>query len=153
MIIRHAKKDDYAELARLRWDFRVEGDELTPISLEEFESECLAFFEGWFRSENNCAWLAELNGKVIGHIFVHIVRLIPRPMFVSDAFGYLTNSYVVPESRDSGVGTALIKQVISWAGEKDLELLLVYPSEDSISFYKRHGFSGNNETMELKLRH
>ena len=45
-----------------------------------------------------------------------------------------------------------MQHVIDWAKEEDFELLLVYPSEESINFYRRLGFENDKEVMKLVLR-
>ena len=37
----------------------------------------------------------------------------------------------------------------SWARARDLEFLVLWPSELSVAFYTRHGFAQGGEAMEL----
>ncbi len=41
--------------------------------------------------------------------------------------------------------------MIDWALEQRLELLIVWPSERSVSFYRRAGFAPSAEMLELHL--
>jgi hypothetical protein len=43
-------------------------------------------------------------------------------------------------------------RVKRWARDEDLELLIVYPSEEAVTFYERMGFCADNDVMELRLR-
>ncbi|MEO6654590.1 MAG: GNAT family N-acetyltransferase [Pyrinomonadaceae bacterium] len=133
--IRLANNDDFLRLAFMRWDFRVEdGEETGDFSREKFSRECTAFFERGLASGRHFYWLAEIDGEIAAHIFVHIVDLVPRPCKLVDQFGYLTNAFTLAEYRGKGVGTKLLDHVIEWAKMEDLELLIVYPSENAISF-------------------
>jgi GNAT superfamily N-acetyltransferase len=57
--------------------------------------------------------------------------------------GWLEELYVLPESRDSGVGSCLLGEVISRArqlGWKGVELEVIAGHERAGRFYVRHGF-------------
>ena len=59
--------------------------------------------------------------------------------------------YAVPEARNSGIGSALLRHVTGWARERNLELLLLWPSDRSVPFYERAGFVRSPEALELDL--
>jgi GNAT superfamily N-acetyltransferase len=153
MIFRLANVSDLLQLSNLRWDFRMEdGEEATTVTRTEFVENCVAFFRRGLKSGYHFYWIAEENHRIISQIFVHKVDMVPRPCKLHDQFGYITNNYTRPENRNHGVGSALMRRVIEWARAEDLELLIVYPSQRSIPFYGRAGFSIENEVMELRLR-
>ena len=151
MIYRLANEKDFPQLAQMRWDFRQEsGEEIAVVTEAEFIEKCIEFLR---REENNYLyWVAENKGEIVSHIFAHQINLVPRPCRVKDAFAYLTNTYTKPDFRRKGIGAKLLQTVIDWAKSEDLELLLVYPSEDSIVFYQRLGFENDAEMMKLILR-
>lgn len=150
---RIAEKSDFEQLANLRWAFRMEnGDERAAMSQKEFVKKCVEFFEAKADGDYHIYWIAEEEGEILSHIFVHKIDMIPRPCKIEDRFGYITNNYTKPEFRGKGIGTRLLEKVIEWAKAEDLELLIVYPSEKSQSFYERKGFKTENEVMELTLR-
>ncbi len=153
MNYRMATDDDLMQLAELRWDFRMEGgDELPVVSKPEFVEACTSFLKRGLENGYHVYWLAEEGGEIISHIFIHKIDMVPRPCKIHDQFGYITNNYTKPEDRSRGVGSELMKRVIDWAKDEDLELLIVYPSERAVSFYKRAGFYMENDVMELRLR-
>ena len=80
------------------------------------------------------------------------MELVPRPCRIRDQFGYLTNSYTKYAYRNKDIGSKLLQAVKDWAKAEDFELLIVYPSEQAVSFYERAGFDTENEVMELRLR-
>lgn len=46
-----------------------------------------------------------------------------------------------------------MNHVVNWAKKKDLELLIVWPSNQAIKFYERQGFKNKNDIMELEIGH
>lgn len=147
-INRLATPDDLSELVQLRWEFRSEDGETAIESYEEFDLRYREFFEAGARDGSWAHWVAEVNGKVASHMAVQVVRSVPRPSRARDQWGYLTDCYTRPESRSASVGSSLLKQVIAWAEENDLEIIIVFPSEPSVSFYERAGF-GPSEALQL----
>lgn len=153
MQYRMATDEDLAQLAELRWDFRSEdGTEQPVVDREEFVEGCTEFLRRGLESGYHTYWIAEHAGEIVSQIFVHRIDLVPRPCKAQDQFGYITNNYTKPTYRNQGIGSELMSRVKRWARDEDLELLIVYPSEEAVTFYERAGFCAENDVMELKLR-
>jgi GNAT superfamily N-acetyltransferase len=153
MEFRLATEEDLFELAQLRWDFRMEGgDELPAVSKAEFILACVEFLKQGLDNGTRAYWLADDNGEIISHLFVQKVDMVPRPCKIKDQFGYITNNYTKPQHRNKGIGSQLMQRVKQWVQEQDLEVLIVWPSEESVRFYERAGFKMENEVMELQVR-
>jgi N-acetylglutamate synthase-like GNAT family acetyltransferase len=45
-------------------------------------------------------------------------------------------------------GSAVLARVVEWALEHELEGIYVSPSEESVAFYERAGFSWSSQWME-----
>ena len=65
--------------------------------------------------------------------------------------GYVTNVWVHPDWRDLGVGSRLMEHIEAWAMQQGIEALFLWPSEHSLPFYERLGFSAENVIMELEV--
>src|SRR5689334_615274 len=140
MNFRQATADDIPALAASRWAFRTEGGE-TPIEPEaSFALRYEAFVRAALDSGQWTYWIAESDGELVAHMAVCIVKSIPRPSRLSDQWGYLTDCYTRPAYRNRGIGAELLGLVAEWARSSDLESLIVWPSDDSESFYARGGF-------------
>src|SRR5690349_3470359 len=137
MDYRLATTDDIPQLARMRWDFRAEAGEEPIEGADAFERRYAAFARQALESRSWAYWVAVDGGRIVSHVAVHVVRSVPRPSRKSDQWGYLTDCYTRPEYRRRGVGTEILSRVKEWATTQDLELLLVWPSEDSQTFYER----------------
>lgn len=153
ILYREATLSDLDELVSLRWEFRTESDEVNPkLQKAEFILECRNFLVEGLRNKSWTYWIAEENGKIISHAFVQTIPMIPNPNRIQDKWGYVTNCYTRPEFRSKGIGSSLMEVLIQWARTIDLELLIVWPSDESLSYYKRLGFSEKNDILQLSLR-
>ncbi|NJP12607.1 MAG: GNAT family N-acetyltransferase [Leptolyngbyaceae cyanobacterium RU_5_1] len=137
----------------MRWEFQIEGNGSTPIvSKVEFVEICSNYLKQGLLQKNWVYWIAELEGEIVSHIFVQRVRGVPRPTWLNNAYGYVSNVYTKPAYRRQGIGTELMQQVLSWAGQQELDVLIVSISEESLTFYERAGFTAKNEWMECIIR-
>lgn len=153
MRIRLARESDARALAALRWEFRAEGGEPPAVPYAEFATAYAAFFcAGLAAGERGHVVAEDEGGALIGHTVCQVVPLVPRPCRLDDACGVITDNYVRPASRDGGVGAALLAAAVEWARTRELETVIVWPSDRARPFYARHGFSDRSEIMELVLR-
>jgi GNAT superfamily N-acetyltransferase len=137
--IRRATLADAPELARLRWEFRPEDQQAQ--RLEEFSRD----FQAWLSEAlDSRTWMAAVADAgpagLVGCVFLRSVSKVPNPGALDRAWGYVTNSYVVPSHRGRGLGGGLLEIVIATAREWKHELLIVWPSREAVSLYTRAGF-------------
>ena len=148
-----ATLEDVEQLAAARWAFRLESGEATVETEEAFAARFEAFARDALTSGRWTYWIAETDDRELAsQMAVCIVPSVPRPSRSSDQWGYLTDCYTRPPFRNAGVGSELLGRVARWAMSRDLELLLVWPSEASQSFYDRAGFDRDEEIRVLRLR-
>jgi len=153
MNMRLAGEQDIDQLIRMRWDFTNEyneekvGEEL----YEDFYKECRFFLLEAMKEGNWFIWVAELDGSVISHIYLKLIHKVPRPGRKTNPFVYMTNVYTLPERRGNQIGSRLMKEIEAWSKQQEHEFILVWPSEWSIRFYERNGYSLCNDPMELHL--
>ena len=151
--LRQAMLDDVAQLAEMRCDFRMEdAASAPPIDKAAFLAECQSFLLAGLTSGTWACWLAQMDGRIVSHIFVQRIEKIPKPGKTRDCFGYLSNVYTRPAYRGQGIGSALLERVKAWAKGEDYEFLLTWPSDASVHFYERAGFEHKNESLEYALR-
>ena len=80
-------------------------------------------------------WIAERNGKILGSVFV-----IPKDG--SSETAKLRMLYVEPEARGLGIGTLLVKQVVSFAREKGYKRIWLWTQENLTSARKIYAAQG-----------
>ncbi|MFF0463767.1 GNAT family N-acetyltransferase [Streptomyces mexicanus] len=148
--VREADAADAPVLARLRWAFKQEdhdGDLCEPV-------RPMKHAEDWIRdrlaSERWLAWVAESDGEICGHVFLHLVERMPEPYEDNTPVGYVTNFYVVPEHRNRGIGAALLQALRRHAQRSGIDVLIVWPSEGSVPLYRRAGFRTPTELLEAR---
>jgi GNAT superfamily N-acetyltransferase len=140
-------------LAAMRWQWRVEEDGCIPVvDRGAFIGACAEYLRQGILSGQWVCWLALMDGRIVSHICVRRIRKVPKPDRLRDEYGSVTNVYTRPRYRGRGIGSSLLRRVKSWAVEKDLEELIVWPAERSVIFYERAGFVSDNEIMECVTR-
>ena len=152
MKLRQHIASDLPSIAELRWLLTTDDGRAPTRSIkDEFianYNERLADAE---RKGGTVHWVAVVEDNVIG---VMTVRIVEKEFSATDetgAWGYLTNVYMLPEKRNQGLGTQLLKAAIKWSIEQRLELLIVWPSDRSKVFYRRAGFAGRDDPVQLVL--
>ena len=114
IIIREARPADVADLARLRWDFRVEGQPCA--SRGDFLTECEAWLRDALASRRWIVAVAESRPAALcGCMFLQCVEKVPAPGATRRAWGYVTNSFVDSQLQNRGVGQKLLQLLIAAA--------------------------------------
>ena len=148
--IRPAGIDDADRLAELRYEFRAPRS-ANKESRAQFVTRCAAWMRKRLKSETWRAWVAEKNGKIVGHVWLQLIEKIPNPVVESEWHGYITNMYV-QESARGGVGGALMDAALAWAAGRELDAIILWPTEKSRTLYARKGFSVNPAVMSRESR-
>jgi len=144
-LIRRAQLSDVAQLVELRRDFTFE--DYNAPERPEYEDECRAFLVEAISGSAWQIWVAEIDGRVVSHAYVALIDKVPRPIREARRIAYLTNVYTRPELRGQGVGSRVLEQAQQAAQAAGVELMFVWPSEESIDFYRRHGFASPGEPL------
>ena len=147
IVFRTATASDLSSLAAMRHAFTFEDHAPPATSRADFGTAFEETVGTGIASGRWTVWLAETGNEIVSHVYVGLIEKIPRPTREHRWIGYVTNVYTRPEHRGQGVGTALLERVTAWAAERDVELLVVWPSEESISFYERAGFASGRDPL------
>ncbi len=152
MRCRVATLADATELAALRWTWRTDEDAHgeAPEPRDLFIERFVAFARDALTSRWT-VWVAEDEARIVSNIWVYRVPKVPSPGRDTREFGYMTNVYTVPDMRNAGIGGELLDAVRAWAHQQDLEMVIVWPSEQSVPWYSRGGFSPSVEMLELEI--
>ncbi len=152
MRIRPCTSSDYPAIAELRWLLKKDHGRAPPDSTKQsFIERYLRHLEVSDKDHRTVHWLSDDGGVIVGVMTVRIVQKEPAPGEASESWGYLTNCFVIPRMRNRGLGTRMLGCITSWASGLGLELLIVWPSEASYPFYRRAGFKGRDDPLELVL--
>lgn len=154
MELRLAKESDYLQLAEMKWlhceedDIDYNSKYLVGVEKKEFIDEFVRFL---YEHTEYKIFVACENDIVISSMFAYIIPKTPKPNRKQKYISYLTNVYTLKEYRNKRVGTELLLYIKNYLVNKDCEMIFVWPSEKSVNWYKRNGFSEENEIFECKL--
>jgi GNAT superfamily N-acetyltransferase len=152
-VVREATVRDADELARLRWQFRVEAGTQRSIGVESFVDEMVSFVRDALVGQQWNAFVAERGGRLIGCVWVQFVERVPHPNLRRGErpIAYITNMYVEPALRNCGIGRALLDAAVGRAQGRGASGAILWPSERSVSFYRRAGFGDVDAPLALPL--
>jgi GNAT superfamily N-acetyltransferase len=146
--IRLARLEDVDELVGMRADFTFEDLQPSAATARPgYEQDCRAFLTEAITSRRWQIWVAEVDERLASHAFVALIDRVPRPIRENARIAYLTNVYTRPGFRGRGIGTAVLKRAQEAAREADVELMIVWPSDESVEFYEREGFEKPDEPL------
>lgn len=152
--IREAGIDDVDELARLRWEFRLEVGTPDSLSREAFDREMRAFVVDSLREAGPWhAWVAEDEARLVGCVWLQLVDRVPHPRLRRGErqIAYVTNMYVEPDRRNGGLGRNLLDAALEFARERRVAGVVLWPSERSVPFYWRAGFGDAGAPLWLEV--
>jgi predicted N-acetyltransferase YhbS len=146
--IRQAHHGDIEQLVELRSEFTAEdfGGEVT-ADHAKYERECRAFLREAIEGDRWHVWVAETGGAIVSHAFVALIDKVPRPVPERTRIAYLTNVYTRPDFRRKGIGAEIIRRAQTAARKADVELMIVWPSDESERFYRREGFATPDDAL------
>ncbi|HKP50323.1 MAG TPA: GNAT family N-acetyltransferase [Gemmatimonadales bacterium] len=149
-MIRPATADDADILARLRYEFRA-----SLATVEERDSDFLPRCARWIRERLEAgsqwnAWLAHSAGSPVGTIWLQWIEKIPNPVTELEWHGYITSLFVRESFRGNRLGTALLETALAACRTRGVDAVILWPTPRSRSLYLRHGFSVQDDLMQLR---
>ena len=148
MVYRLATANDISRLAELVWELKNEDSPLDTCEKPEFVKICTEHMKQRLGDDYFC-WVAVVDGLIVSHMNIIITRKLPKPGNLNSLYARLSLVRTIPEYRNMGIGSALIEKVKDWCRERNVQELVVWPSDQSVSFYERAGFNGENKIMEI----
>lgn len=105
------------------------------------------------RARNYAIFVAEADGKVVGHVIARIDK--GPPIYVHDRKVYVDELVVEEAYRGKGVGKKLLKQAEEWGKKKGLSLFSLHvaiKNRNALSLYKKFGLKEHHITMNKKIK-
>lgn len=151
VVIRLAHTGDIEQLVEMRADFTFEdvGEGDSEIR-SGYAADCRSFLADAITTRRWQIWVAEADGRLVSHAFLALIDKVPRPIRENARIAYLTNVYTRPDWRGQGIGAETVRRAQAAAREADVELIIVWPSDESIGFYEREGFMKPDEPLIWK---
>ena len=144
MLIRHARKEDWADVVRIEQDNFSPEEAATPEAiLERLETICDTFL------------IAEIDGKVAGYIEGPVIdkRYLPDDLFHNvtpnaseGSFIAVSSFSVSKEFKGQGVGTALIAALQDLSIAQKRQGISLTCHDYLIAYYEMNGFTDEGES-------
>lgn len=136
-MIRKAKITDYFVLQKLSFeDLGYECDaELVKFRLENLDLN------------NECVFVADVNGKVVG--YVHIIKF--NTLYYK-SMANIQGMVVAKEYRRKGFGKELMKAAEDWARQRNIEIIRLnsgYVRPEAHQFYRVIGYINEKEQIRF----
>ncbi|MBN2458454.1 GNAT family N-acetyltransferase [Candidatus Woesearchaeota archaeon] len=147
------KENDIKEVAKLMFELYKRWDEIDPIDKINKRWFCSKrhhdYLKGLLRNKDCIHLVAEDKGRIVGYIFAYVEQ---RQLFLKKV-GYISELYVLPGYRGSGLGKALVARVISWFKLHRLAWFTVSThslDEQANTFWQSRKFKEFNKVFKLK---
>jgi GNAT superfamily N-acetyltransferase len=146
--IREARRDDAPALAELRYALRSSTGVATEPKTE-FSTRCCEWIKQHLIPGSlwHC-WVAEVNEDLLGCIWLQLVEKIPNPRAECEHHAYITSFFVRESARGQGVGKRLLTTALGWCRGRDIDQIILWPTERSRSLYERHGFKAPANVLQ-----
>lgn len=121
-------------------------------AFETLRTKARKHLEQWLDKGNYIGWLASPADEpevVVAGAGVQLQPILPRPVDASTIGegwqGTIVNVFTEPQWRRRGIAGLLIKEIITWSKNEQLDRLILHASEEGRSIYERLGFVASNE--------
>ena len=148
VMYRLADANDVVKLSALLWEQITEFDQVDNDLRDDYILACNNHIKHRLGTDLFC-YIAEKNGLIISHIYILITPKLPKIGRPNASYARLSSVRTIPDYRDMGIGSTLMDYVKAFCKTKNVEELIVWPSESSVGYYKRTGFCGENKVMEI----
>lgn len=156
MQMRLAKEADYDQLAEMKWlhcqedeaDYGEGKYRLSSVDKEMF----LKHFVSFMKEHPAYRVYAACDGETVASaMFVYRIPKTPKPGREQKYIAYLTNVFTRKAYRNQGVGARLMQHIQTELAKENCELIFAWPSEKAMNWYKRMGFSSDDELLVCDL--
>lgn len=153
LLFDHARPEDAEQLCSLflRYSRDLEQYEMAYTLDEE---HVLAAVQGRIKSRVSLAAVVRDNEKAVGFLFCNISRLSGYTYGDSPLFGYISDTYILPEYRGRGIASGLCAMAEDWLRENEVqyvELKVLESNEAAHKFWSGRGFSPTTRVYGKKL--
>ena len=115
---------------------------------DDGEVHIAAFVSAQLASDDARLWICEKDAAIVGYC---LARMSQRPpVFKDRAYGEILDLAVEQPDRRRGIGTALVREALSWFAERQarrVELRVSAFNKVGLAFWRKHGFRTHIEVM------
>ena len=148
MNYRKADKKDIPLLVNIRKKQLIDEGIEPNIDIDE---ELTKYFNSKLADNSLVEWIAEEDNKIIATAAILFIDFPPTYTNKTGRKGYITNMYTEPTSRGKGIATGMLDRLVNEARERNINKILLVASKLGRPVYKKYGFQGTDEWLELNL--
>ena len=157
LIIRKATLEDVDELVKLRIELLREISEvnehytakLNDDYIEKLADAIREYFTDKIPENEFLAWVAEDKGKIIASSGLVFHEKPPIHGNLTGREAYIMNMYTVPAWRNKGLATTLLKEIIKFIKETNVQRIRLHATEAGKKIYEKMGFISDSSEMIL----
>ena len=98
------------------------------------------------------AFAAKENNVIIATALLLIIEKPSNPNFINGRIGNVLNVYTMPDYRQQGIAAKLMKNLIAFAKEHNLDFVELKATDEGYLLYKRIGFTEHeSDYTEMRL--
>lgn len=118
---------------------------------KELDTATMKYYVRHLRDGSHVPCIAYLNCRQVGCASLCIYDEMPSPDNLTGRCGYVMSVYVLPEFRDKGVGTAMLKWLLDMARKRGCGRVWLESTIDAHDLYASLGFSDALGVMNINL--
>ena len=150
-----ATKDDLEQLIEMRIAYlREDVKEMTEKQEEAIRGQLLQYFK-YHLGNDILGFIVKSGNVILSTALLLIIHKPANPKFITGKVGDVLNVYTRPEYRHQGMAKALIKNLLNYAKEQQLDYVELSATEDGYPLYKALGFEdivSSYHPMKYKIR-
>ena len=155
--IRPARPGDHDALVEQYLGLNLHEDPLTHdrVTDRAGAEESLAAAEAWVAKSNGVVLVGEVDGRVVGHLFLTFEQSPPFVRNEMRAYAYIAELFVRAEARRMGVARALLEEAERIARARGVSRIMVSAiagNESAETTYDRAGFAPYATELIKRLR-
>lgn len=112
-------------------------------------AENRSYYQTALADGSHIACFAESGGAIVGCGGICFSREMPSPDNTTGICAYIMNIYVPEECRKTGIGTQIVKWLISRAKERNAGKIYLETTKHGEGLYRSLGFIGMRDMMRL----
>jgi ribosomal protein S18 acetylase RimI-like enzyme len=138
---RPATTDDVSQLVELRFRMIFETAETKdPQRTPEFEKQVHEYFVEGLLNQSYFGAVAEVDGRLVSTNGLVLYRKPPSFRGMTGLVGYVSNVYTLPEFRNRGMATELMKILVEHAKCSGAGKIQLGTTDDGRALYEKFGF-------------
>lgn len=151
MVYRTACKNDIDELVRIRMSYIEEDFGENPEEKTAKIIETLPFYFEKHLGNDLFVFIAENENHIISSAMLAVIEKPANPTFPTGKFGNILNVYTERSYRRKGIATKVLKNLLDYSKELNLDFIELKATEDGYPLYKKLGFTERHSSYrEMK---